>query len=834
MHPFYPFIFLFLLLAAGQESSAQNYPDEPPDPANINYQLTGLKMSENGRWLTAWKSYDLNRDTLLIFDSRIPGKPLTYRTKVNSIFFIGESQLLIVSSTQAELIKLPEITSTSYKGVKNAKVLEAQNRFLLHYNADEQNKLELRHTDGILINEISRVIRLYSINDDTVYAIAENEQKGVDVLSINELSIENLYHTEGRISSLDIAPGQSGLIIHEQSPDDSSQDLVYLDISTKSTYSLQEVLAISFQRAFTEMIGKDSIYFLKLIVPAEKQKDAIVDVWQNNDFRLDEKFYVPVHTLTYVWKPRKQFIQKVGTDRLPVTVNTGHKQYFLCMDPNELQDYRSEYPPLQLNVFDLEKDSYTLLDTIAPQCYLSKNGCYALSPAKGGWSLYYLPSKSKQFIKGEHLDLPWFTSDDKTVIFEGQGAVWLYDIKTAKLSKAAAFEGYKTRILNGKRIDIPVRKSRFSRQQVDLSEPLLIELYDPQNNLAGYSLWHNGETKVIVPPTNHCIRSLTCNQQFRCFSWLEEDYNLPPGLVYKEAGKTEKVLYQSNKQDQAILSLKQNIISYTNRNGIPLKGILYYPLNFDRSQKYPMIVHIYEKQNQLANRYLYPTYYESLGFNIRLLLENEYFVYMPDINIEGKAGPGIDALDCVTRALDAINNIPMIDRERIGLIGHSFGGYETDYIATRCDRFAAFVSGSGHSDIVWDSNSFNYNFHIPDYVRIEANMYKMGDSFSTCKSLYFKNNPVYHAEKVIAPVLLWTGTEDQNVTADHTMAFYNALRRNQKDVIALFYKGEGHFLTQKQAQHDLTCRILDWFGYFLKDNKECEWISTAMGKINAP
>jgi hypothetical protein len=79
----------------------------------------------------------------------------------------------------------------------------------------------------------------------------------------------------------------------------------------------------------------------------------------------------------------------------------------------------------------------------------------------------------------------------------------------------------------------------------------------------------------------------------------------------------------------------------------------------------------------------------------------------------------------------------------------------------------------------------------------------------------------------------WAGLEDQNVTAEHTMAFYNALRRNRKQVIALFYKGEGHSLLQEQAQVDLTCRVLNWFGYFLKRNGEGGWIDEGMNKKDA-
>jgi dipeptidyl aminopeptidase/acylaminoacyl peptidase len=337
---------------------------------------------------------------------------------------------------------------------------------------------------------------------------------------------------------------------------------------------------------------------------------------------------------------------------------------------------------------------------------------------------------------------------------------------------------------------------------------------------------------TIVPLTNKRIRNLVYNDSYNHFCYTEEDYNLPPRLVYKELGKERKVLYQSNKADTAILSLKQEIISYTNSDGVPLKGVLYYPLNYIPSERYPIVVRVYEKQRHLSNKYPYPSFYNELGFNIRLLLEKGYFVYLPDILIQGKEdkGPGMDALDCVNNALDAIAGNQLIDKQKIGLIGHSFGGYETDFIATHSNRFATYVSGSGTSDIIWAYHSFNYNFKWPEYKRVETGQYKMEIPFSSNKALYIKNNPVYYAEKVSAPVLLWSGPEDENITSDHSMAFYNALRRNKKDVIALFYKDEGHCIQEQNAQFDLTSRILDWFDYFLKDNIEIEWINKGIKK----
>lgn len=805
-------------------------------------------MTEDGNWIALRKrnwipiqdKSDLDKDTVILFNLAAPceNKIVAYRLNVRELAFVGNTHLLLSGSEQTELLNLEKRTSIIYKGVKSIQVLKNKKQFVLHYSPEEQNRLELHAGNGELLNAIDHVNRLYVSEKDHIYAVTENEKTESEVILLTDGVKEKVYGSARKILSLYIGPGERGMMICEQSPENNYREALYLDLETKTTYRLKELLPLAFQRCFFETVREGNLYFLKLWTNKEKQDTAAVDIWYGNDNRLEKKLYPPVDVRTYAWDPSNHFIRRVGTDHLPVSLSTGNNRYFLSFDPIGLQDYSVENPPLQLYQYELKEDKYSLLDTIAPEFYLSGNGDYGLSPARGGWNLYHFPSGTKKLIDGKELGSPWFTTDNQAVIFEGAGIVWHYEIKTATLTSLVTFKEYQTSIANGQWEGFVTGKSAFAKQLVNLSEPLLISLYDAEKNKTGYCLWYNGKTEVIIPPTTKRIRSLNYNGSFTCFSWLEEDYNLPPRLVYKDLGtqgekETETVVYQSNKQDTAILSLKREIIRYTNSDSIPLKGILYYPLGYDPSEKYPMVVHIYEKQNQQGNLYPYPSYYENLGFNIRLFLDKGYFVFLPDIVIQGKAGPGLDALDCVNHALDALAHNPLIDKSKIGLIGHSFGGYETDYIATRSSRFAAYVSGSGHSDIIWDANSFNYNFYAPDYVRVETNIYKFGKPFSSDKSLYFKNNPVYHAEKVSAPVLLWSGKEDQNVTADHTMAFYNALRRNRKEVVALFYKEEGHSLEQKRAQVDLTFRILDWFDFFLKENKECGWIKRGISRKDA-
>ena len=788
-------------------------------------------------WTPAFNTSDLDKDTILFFDLQKRGrqKIAGVRQGVRRIAFVDNDCVLLTGSLQTELLDLEAQTSQYYKGVEQTRVLTNKKQFILHYGVGEKNRLELRKANGELLNVMENVVRFYTTEKDNIFAIAEKEGNVFEIFLLNGKTKKKVYTTSRKIMSLEINPDEQGCMIVEQYPENTSQSILYLDVINGAVYPLNDVLPLSFQRGFTEVAKEGNTYFLKLIIHKDKEDTPLVDLWYGNDNQLQEKFYQPVRVINFVWDPQKRFIQQIGNDSLTINANIGNERYFLSFNPYLLQDYSREQTLLQMQVYDRVLDRYSVMDTVVPVLYLSGNGEYALSPKNKVWNLYHIPSGTKKAIhsvkepgipwfKREESGTPWFTDDGSAILFEGDGALWKYDLQAETLTQTAVFEGYQTKIMNGETKGFSVPRANFSKREVDTSAPLVIKLYNSLENRASYVLWHKGKiTPVIAPMAKH-IQSLNYNHTYTHFNYIEEDYNRPPRLVYKEIGKEEKVVYESNKDDKAILSLKQKIISYTNSDGIPLKGILYYPLDYNPSGKYPMVVHIYERQRHLANRYPYPSYDESLGFNIRLLLERGYFVYLPDILIQGRDGPGMDALDCVNNALDALADNPLIDKDKIGLIGHSFGGYEVNFIATHSTLFAAYVSGAGHSDIVWAYHAFNYNFHFPDYLRIETNIYKMGIPFSHNKALYMENNPLYRAENVNAPVLLWTGLEDKNVTSDHSMAFYNALRRNKKNIISLFYKGEGHVLQHKEAQFDLTSRILDWFDYFLKEETGIEWI----------
>lgn len=163
-----------------------------------------------------------------------------------------------------------------------------------------------------------------------------------------------------------------------------------------------------------------------------------------------------------------------------------------------------------------------------------------------------------------------------------------------------------------------------------------------------------------------------------------------------------------------------------------------------------------------------------------------------------------------------------------GLIGHSFGGYETAFIITQTNLFKTAVAGSSVTDLTSFYLSVNLNDGKPDMWRFHNEQWRIGKTPFEAPEIYYNNSPVANAEKVNTPLLLWAGKEDKQADFRQSLEYYLALRRLGKKNILLLYPNEGHTLADKTNQRDLTGRILQWFAYYLKDDKSSQWITNGV------
>lgn len=266
------------------------------------------------------------------------------------------------------------------------------------------------------------------------------------------------------------------------------------------------------------------------------------------------------------------------------------------------------------------------------------------------------------------------------------------------------------------------------------------------------------------------------------------------------------------------------LISWKTFDGRFAMGILYKPQNFNPKNKYPIIFDYYEKRSDEKNMFQFPEAAKN-RINIPWFVSNGYLVFTPDIHFTIGA-PGQSVYNYVVSAAKYMSKFSWIDTLKMGIQGHSFGGFETYYLITHTNIFAAACGAAGTCDFVssygaltgdgW-SNKFFY----------ETSQYRIGTTLWENRDLYIKNSPIFFADKVTTPLLMMHNKGDKAVPFEQGVEFFTALRRLGKKVWMLQYDEENHSIrvVSKEAAKDYTLRMTQFFDHYLKDSLAPKWMT---------
>jgi dipeptidyl aminopeptidase/acylaminoacyl peptidase len=307
------------------------------------------------------------------------------------------------------------------------------------------------------------------------------------------------------------------------------------------------------------------------------------------------------------------------------------------------------------------------------------------------------------------------------------------------------------------------------------------------------------------------------------FAFVEESYERAPALVFRSTitGK-EIMMAQSNLQQDNYKWGKAQSINYKNSGGEELRGILYYPVDYDSTRSYPMVLHIYQIQSKSLYDYIPPSLENEIGYNVTNLLAQGYFVLLPDI-VYAVGKPGKSSTDCVLAAVDRALELANIDPARIALMGQSYGGYQTDFIISQTDRFACAIAGAAVTDLTSSYLDVHEGAGKTNYWRPETQQFRMAKTMFEDLSRYVSNSPVFQAPNVNTPLLSWVGLKDTQVHHLQSIKYYMALRRLGKENIMLVYPHEAHALELQENQEHLTVHIEEWLAHYLKGGNKPSW-----------
>ncbi len=259
-------------------------------------------------------------------------------------------------------------------------------------------------------------------------------------------------------------------------------------------------------------------------------------------------------------------------------------------------------------------------------------------------------------------------------------------------------------------------------------------------------------------------------------------------------------------------------VHWTNE-GFHLQGWLVGPKKTEPGKKYPMVVIVHGgPSSAYTPHYIADGGQHGGGFDFaHELIEKGTFIFYP--NDRGSYGQG----EAFTRAnvkdfgrgdlrdmlagVDAVEKIAPIDDARLGLYGHSYGGWFSMWADTQTHRFKAFVAGAGIAN--WTSY---YGQNGIDQWMIPF----FGASVYDDPAVYRAASPIEFIKNAKTPMLLYVGERDVECPAPQSLEYWHALKAIGTPSQLFIYAGEGHRFRKLADLEDLRTRIVGWYGRYLK------------------
>ena len=487
-----------------------------------------------------------------------------------------------------------------------------------------------------------------------------------------------------------------------------------------------------------------------------------------------------------------------------------------------------------------------VLTRVVPLVWVSPGGKYALNFKDGEFWIVDLEKGSQRNLSGglagvsfidTEADYPvknkpswgvagWTKNDASAIVYDSTD-LWEFPAdgsKPRKLTNGAA-EQVRHRYVN---LDAPAggRGGRGPRgepdEAIDLSKPVYLSVAGIWSKRTGYARLADGTVDRAVWLDRGTSRLMKAKNA-DVYAYAAEAFDVSPNYFAAGADlKNPRQVTNTNAFASQYAWGHGELIEYKSPRGERLQGALFYPANYEKGKQYPLIVHIYERESNYVHRYF--TVSERSPYTEAVWTARGYFVLMPDIVFRAR-DPGVSVLECVTAATKRAIETGMVDAKRVGLVGHSWGGFGTAFVMTQTDLFAAGVAGGPLTNLVSSYGEIYWNTGVPETNHAEVGQERLEVPLWEDPQAYLRNSAVFHVNKMKGALLLSVGDKDGASDWHQDIEMYNLARRAGKQCVMLVYPGENHSLAVKANQKDYHRRINAWFDHYLKGEPAPEWIT---------
>lgn len=360
---------------------------------------------------------------------------------------------------------------------------------------------------------------------------------------------------------------------------------------------------------------------------------------------------------------------------------------------------------------------------------------------------------------------------------------------------------------------------------IDLAKPVLLSAYGDRTKKSGYwQVTAGQEPKPLVWADKEITGAQKADSADRVM-FTEQTFNEFPDFWVSDASfASARKVTDANPIIKEYAWGSKVLVDFTNSKGKKLQGTLTLPAGYQPGKKYPMLVYFYEITSNTHHTFSMPVFDDRPQMST--YASNGYLVFQPDVVYEiGK--PGSSAVDCVTSGVKKVIELGYADPKHIGLQGHSWGGYQSSYIVTQTDMFAAVVTGAPPTNLISFYDELYKQTGTVQQGIMEVGQVRMGANVTpwNAHDLYEQQSPVFNVTKIKTPFLILQGTADGAVDWDQGLEFFNAARRNGKEVIFLSYPNEPHHLAVKENQKDFQVRMKQFFDHYLMGAPAPKWMT---------
>jgi dipeptidyl aminopeptidase/acylaminoacyl peptidase len=359
----------------------------------------------------------------------------------------------------------------------------------------------------------------------------------------------------------------------------------------------------------------------------------------------------------------------------------------------------------------------------------------------------------------------------------------------------------------------------------------LLITFNELNKNAGY-YEHNGKNgkgkQLVDGPYRFSRPSKAINENKIIFT--RQSFKDFPDIHYADLSfKTQTKISTANPQQSAYNWGTSEIVKWTSLDGLELEGMLIKPENFDPNKKYPMIVNYYEKSSNGVHTHRRP-YPGRSTISYSFYASRGYIIFNPDVYYRN-GYPGESAYNCVIPGVMSIIDKGFVDKENIGIQGHSWGGYQNAYLVTKTDLFKAAEAGAPVPNMISAYGGIRWGSGRSRMSQYEHGQSRIGGTPWEYPVRYIENSPIFFVDKINTPVLVMHNDADTAVPWYQGIEFFVALRRLGKPAWLLNYNGEPHWPLKLQNRQDFNIRMAQFFDYYLKGAPMPLWMERGVPAI---